>query len=229
MLEELKKKVYEANMELQRERLVILTWGNVSEIVREKGLVIIKPSGVPYQELTASQMVVVDLEGKVVEGTLRPSVDTATHLVLYKEFSEIGGVVHTHSAWATIWAQAQKPIPCVGGTHADHFFGKVPCTRPLTEKEIEGDFELETGKVIVETFRERDYRHVPAVLIDSHGPFTWGKDSHDAVHNSVVLEEVAKMAFYTLEINPSLTAMPEEMLKKRFFRKHGPGAYYGQQ
>ncbi|HSV30420.1 MAG TPA: L-ribulose-5-phosphate 4-epimerase [Atribacteraceae bacterium] len=228
MLEALKEKVFQANMDLKRESLVILTWGNASEIDREKGLVVIKPSGVPYSTLRADQMVVVDLYGQVVEGELRPSVDTVTHLVLYQNFPGIGGVVHTHSTWATIWAQAGKAIPCLGGTHADHFFGEVPCTRPLSAEEIAGDFELESGRVIVECFKNLDPGHVPGVLIDTHGPFTWGDDALDAVHNSVVLEEVAKMAFYTLSLQPNLPSMNETMLAKRFFRKHGAGAYYGQ-
>lgn len=227
MLEDLRREVYEANMNLQRYGLVLFTWGNASQIDREKGLVVIKPSGVPYEELSPENMVIVDLEGNVVEGFLRPSVDTPTHLFLYKHFPEIGGVVHTHSTWATAWAQAQRNIPCLGGTHSDYFFGDIPCTRPLTPEESL-EIEKNTGKVIVEAFRGRDYQQVPGVLVAFHGPFTWGKDAKQAVFHSVVLEEVARLAYITLQLNPLQRGMPEEELTRRYLRKHGKEAYYGQ-
>ncbi|MCX6089846.1 MAG: L-ribulose-5-phosphate 4-epimerase [Candidatus Atribacteria bacterium] len=228
MLEELKKKVYEANLELQKKGLVIYTWGNASEIDREKDLVVIKPSGVPYDKLTPQTMVVVDLNGRVVEGTLRPSVDTKIHLDLYKAFPELGGIVHTHSTYATAWAQAQKSIPCLGGTHADYFNGYIPCTRPLTEKEIEESFEEETGKVISKCFTNKKPLEIPGVLVAGHGPFSWGKDSPQAVFNAVVLEELARMALFTLQINPGTQSLPQSFLEKRYLRKHGEGATYGQ-
>jgi L-ribulose-5-phosphate 4-epimerase len=228
MLEELKKAVWQANLELQRQGLVLLTWGNVSGIDRERGLVVIKPSGVPYEVLKAEHMVVVDLEGKVVEGELNPSSDTPTHLELYRNFEKIGGVAHTHSSWACVFAQAQRSIPCLGTTQADTFFGPVPCTRLLTREEIEKEYERATGRVIVECFRDLDYEAIPGVLVAGHGPFTWGKDPMDAVHASVVLEEVAKTTYYALLLNPMLESIPQALLEKHFFRKHGPGAYYGQ-
>ena len=228
MLKELKERVLEANLELQRRNLVIYTWGNVSGIDREKGLVVIKPSGVPYEELTADKMVVLDLEGNKVEGDLNPSSDTATHLEVYRNFPEIGGVVHTHSVFATAWAQSGQNIPCYGTTHADYFYGEIPCTRMMTREEVEQDYELNTGKVIVETFKNRDYNYTPGVLVAGHGPFTWGTDPANAVHNSVVLEELARMALYTIQINPLVGGIPDYILNKHFYRKHGKDAYYGQ-
>lgn len=228
MLKELKERVLEANLELQRRNLVIYTWGNVSGIDREKGLVVIKPSGVAYEELTADKMVVLDLEGNKVEGDLNPSSDTATHLELYRNFPEIGGVVHTHSVFATAWAQSGQNIPCYGTTHADYFYGEIPCTRMMTREEVEQDYELNTGKVIVETFKNRDYNYTPGVLVSGHGPFTWGTDPANAVHNSVVLEELARMALYTIQINPLVGGIPDYILNKHFYRKHGKDAYYGQ-
>lgn len=229
MLEQLKEKVCAANKLLPEYKLITFTWGNVSEIDRESGLIVIKPSGVEYDKLTPEDMVVLDLSGKVVEGKLNPSSDAPTHVKLYEQFQEIGGVVHTHSRWATIWAQAGRSIPAYGTTHADYMYGDIPCTRHMTEKEIKGEYELETGNVIVETFHGIDPVQMPAVLVQSHGPFTWGTDAFDAVHNSVVLEEVAMMAWHTETIasNPSAKIQPE-LLDKHFLRKHGPGAYYGQ-
>ncbi|HEY4785784.1 MAG TPA: L-ribulose-5-phosphate 4-epimerase [Bacteroidales bacterium] len=227
MLEKLKKDVLEANLELVRKGLVVYTWGNVSGIDREQGLIVIKPSGVSYDKMTADDMVVVDLEGKVLSSKLRPSSDTPTHLVLYKKFPTIGGVVHTHSEWATSWAQAGLPIPALGTTHADYFFGPVPCTRKLTKKEVEDKYEEETGNVIVETFKGIDPLAVPGVIINGHGPFAWGTDAHNAVHNAVVLEEVAKMAHHTLTLN-KVKGIDQYLLDKHYYRKHGPGAYYGQ-
>lgn len=230
MLKWLKEAVLEANLELPRRGLVIYTWGNVSGISREEGLVVIKPSGVPYEELKLEDLVVVDLDGNQVEGKLRPSSDTPTHLVLYRAFPEIGGVVHTHSSWATSWAQAGRGIPALGTTHADYFYGEIPCTRDMTAEEIQRSYEAETGNVIVETFRTRgiDPLHVPGVLVKNHGPFSWGKDPHEAVHNAVVMEEVAKMAFRTLVLSPNVKAIDQVLLDKHFLRKHGPNAYYGQ-
>ena len=230
MLEELKQKVFEANLELPKYGLVIFTWGNVSGIEREKGLVVIKPSGVDYEKMTAEDMVVTDLEGNVVEGRLKPSSDLMTHLEFYKNFPNIGGVVHTHSINAVAFAQAGKDIPALGTTHGDYFYGNIPCTRYMTPEEIGGEYELNTGKVIVETFKERkiDPDQMPAVLVHSHGPFTWGKDPFDAVHNSVVLEALSEMAMKTLIVNPNVKDMQQELLDKHFLRKHGPGAYYGQ-
>lgn len=227
MLNELKKQVFEANLDLVKYGLVIFTWGNVSGIDREKGLIVIKPSGVSYDNMTSDDMVVVDLDGNVVEGKYKPSSDTPTHIVLYKKFDKIGGVVHTHSEWATSWAQAGIPIPALGTTHADYFFGPIPCTRKLTKKEVEEKYEEETGNVIVETFKEIDPLAVPAVIINGHGPFTWGTDAHNAVHNAVVLEEVAKMAHHTLTLN-KVKGIDQYLLDKHYYRKHGPGAYYGQ-
>ncbi len=227
MLEELKNKVCEANLELVRHGLVIFTWGNVSAIDRESGLVVIKPSGVSYDNMTPEDMVVVDSDGNVVEGSLRPSSDTPTHLVLYKAFREIGGVVHTHSTYATSWAQAGRDIPDIGTTHADYFHDAVPCTADMTEAEVKGDYELETGKVIVRRFEGLNPVHTPGVLVKNHGPFTWGKDAAEAVHNAVVLEQVAKMAYIAYGVNPYLTMNPL-LVEKHFSRKHGPNAYYGQ-
>lgn len=228
MLERLKEDVYSANLELVDHGLVIFTWGNVSGIDREKGLVVIKPSGVSYSEMKAEDMVVVDLAtGKVVEGNLRPSSDTPTHLALYRAFPEIGGVVHTHSTYATAWAQAGKGIPNIGTTHADYFHDTIPCTRPMTKEEVNGDYEAATGDVIAETFVNLNPVHTPGVLVSSHGPFTWGKTPAEAVHNAVVLEEVAKMASIAFAINPNLQMNPL-LIEKHFSRKHGPGAYYGQ-
>ncbi len=227
MLEELKKKVCEANLELVRHGLVIFTWGNVSGIDRESGLVVIKPSGVSYEGMTPQDMVVVSLDGEIVEGKLRPSSDTPTHLILYKAFKEIGGVVHTHSTYATAWAQAGLDIPNIGTTHADYFHDAVPCTEDMTEAEVKGEYELETGNVIVRRFEGLNPVHTPGVLVKNHGPFTWGSDAAEAVHNAVVLEQVAKMASISFSINPSLTMNPL-LVEKHFSRKHGPNAYYGQ-
>lgn len=227
MLESLKEKVFRANLDLVKHGLVIFTWGNVSAIDRESGLVVIKPSGVSYDEMKAEHMVVVDLEGKVVEGKLKPSSDTATHVVLYKAFPEIGGIVHTHSTYATAWAQAGRDIPNIGTTHADYFAQDIPCTRMMTQVEVEGAYELETGNVIVERFKGINPRHVPGALVCNHGPFSWGDDAHDAVHNAVVMEQCAKMASIAFAANPGLQMNPH-LIKKHFFRKHGPGAYYGQ-
>lgn len=227
MLEELKAKVCQANLDLVRHGLVIFTWGNVSAVDRESGLVVIKPSGVSYDAMKPEDMVVVDLDGKVVEGKLRPSSDTPTHLVLYRAFSGIGGVVHTHSTYATAWAQAGKDLPNIGTTHADYFHDAVPCTPDMTRDEVMGDYELETGNVIVRRFEGIDPVHTPGVLVKNHGPFSWGKDAAEAVHNAVVLEQVAKMAYIAYGVNPSLTMNPL-LVEKHFSRKHGPGAYYGQ-
>lgn len=230
MLKKLKQKVYEANMELPKYGLVTFTWGNVSAIDREKNLVVIKPSGVEYEKLTPEDMVVVNLEGEVVEGKYKPSSDTATHLELYKAFPQVGGIVHTHSSYATSWAQAGKSIPCYGTTHADYIYGEVPCLRGLTAEEIETAYEANTGKVIVEEFARlaKDPMAVPAVLLRNHGPFTWGKDAGEAVHNAVVLEEVAKMAYRCEVINKKVTPAPKELQDKHYYRKHGANAYYGQ-
>lgn len=228
MLEELKEKVYQANLDLVKQGLVIFTWGNVSGIDRERGLVVIKPSGVDYDTMKASDMVVVDLEsGKVVEGELNPSSDTPTHLVLYKAFPNIQGVVHTHSTYATAWAQAGKDIPNIGTTHADYFHEAIPCTADMTEEEVKGAYEMETGNVIVKRFEGMNPVHTPGVLVKNHGPFSWGKDAHDAVHNAVVMEQVAKMASIAYAVNPNLTMNPL-LVEKHFSRKHGPNAYYGQ-
>ena len=230
MLETLKKEVYKANMALPRHGLITFTWGNVSGIDREKGLIVIKPSGVPYEELTVEDMVVVDLEGNKVEGDLNPSSDTDTHLELYRNFPDIGGVVHTHSRWATIWSQSGRGIPAYGTTHADYFYGEIPCTRKMDKSEIEGAYELETGKVIVERFGGINPNFVPAVLVYYHGPFSWGKDAAEAVHNAVVLEEVAMMAWHTENLPDTVTSvMDQTLLDKHFIRKHGANAYYGQE
>ncbi|OQP13515.1 L-ribulose-5-phosphate 4-epimerase [Geobacillus zalihae] len=228
MLEELKQAVLEANLQLPQYRLVTFTWGNVSGIDREYGLVVIKPSGVAYDKLTIDDMVVVNLNGDVVEGNLKPSSDTPTHLWLYKQFPGIGGIVHTHSTWATIWAQAGKGIPALGTTHADYFYGEIPCTRKMTDEEIQGAYELETGKVITETFRFLDPLQMPGVLVHGHGPFAWGKDPANAVHNAVVLEEVAKMAARTYMLNPNAQPISQTLLDRHYLRKHGANAYYGQ-
>lgn len=230
MLEELKQKVYEANMLLPKYGLVTFTWGNVSGIDRERGLFVIKPSGVDYETMTADDMVVMDLDGNRVEGRYKPSSDTATHLVIYKAFPEVGGIVHTHSSYATSWAQAGRSIPCYGTTHADYIYGEVPCVRCLTKEEIESAYEENTGHLIVNAFREmdKDPIAVPGVLCKNHGPFAWGKDEHDAVHNAVVLEEVAKMAYRAETINARIQPAPQELQDKHYFRKHGANAYYGQ-
>lgn len=227
MLEALKETVFQANLDLVRHDLVIFTWGNVSAIDRESGLVVIKPSGVGYDIMRAEDMVVVDLDGRVVEGELNPSSDTPTHLVLYKAFPEIGGVVHTHSSYATAWAQAGVDIPNIGTTHADYFHDAIPCTEDMTEDEVRGRYELETGNVIVRRFKDLNPTHTPGVLVKNHGPFAWGRDAADAVHNAVVMEQVAKMAFISYSVNPGLTMNPL-LVEKHFSRKHGPDAYYGQ-
>lgn len=228
MLEELKQKVFEANMQLPKYGLVTFTWGNVSGIDRESGLVVIKPSGVEYDTMKPEDMVVVDLDGKVVEGKYRPSSDTPTHVELYKAFPKVGGIVHTHSSWATSWAQAGRSIPCYGTTHADYMYGEIPCVRNLTQEEIDEGYEKNTGTVIISYFQDRDYEAVPCVLCKNHGPFAWGKDPAEAVHNAVVLEEVAKMATRCERINPHLEPAPQRLLDKHYYRKHGAGAYYGQ-
>jgi L-ribulose-5-phosphate 4-epimerase len=227
MLEALKEKVFRANLDLVKHDLVIFTWGNVSAIDREKGLVVIKPSGVDYDVMKAEDMVVVDLDGHIVEGSLNPSSDTPTHLVLYKAFPEIGGVVHTHSTYATAWAQAGIDLPNIGTTHADYFHQAIPCTADMTEEEVMGNYELETGNVIVKRFEGMNPMHTPGVLVKNHGPFSWGKDAHEAVHNAVVMEQVAKMASIAYTVNPQLTMNPL-LVEKHFSRKHGPNAYYGQ-
>ena len=230
MLEELKQRVYEANMLLPKYGLVTFTWGNVSEIDREKGLFAIKPSGVEYDKLTPEDMVIMDLNGNKVEGRYNPSSDMLTHMVLYNEFKEAGGIVHTHSPYATSWAQAGRDIPCYGTTHADYIYGEVPCARCLTKEEIDQAYEENTGHLIVSEFkaRKKDPAAVPAVLCKNHGPFTWGKDAHEAVHNAVVLEEVAKMALWCEQIKPDVEPAPQELQDKHYYRKHGANAYYGQ-
>ena len=228
MLEELKKAVYEANMLLPKHNLVTFTWGNVSQIDRETGYFAIKPSGVDYEKLTPDDMVIMDLEGNKIEGRYNPSSDTPTHLELYRAFPKIGGVVHTHSPWATSWAQAGRGIPCYGTTHADYMYGEIPCVRCLTKEEIDMAYEKNTGLLIVDYFKDQDYEAVPAVLCKNHGPFTWGKDGHEAVHNAVVLEEVAKMAARCEMINPQVKPAPQELQDKHYYRKHGVNAYYGQ-
>jgi len=228
MLKKLKQEVLSANLALPRYGLVTFTWGNVSGIDRKKGLVVIKPSGVAYKEMAADHMVVVDLDGKVVEGELKPSSDLDTHLELYRNFENIGGVVHTHSRWATIFSQAGWGVPALGTTHGDYFYGEVPCTRLMTPQEIAGAYELETGRVIVERFADLNPDQMPGVLVRSHGPFTWGADAMDAVHNAVVLEEVAMMAWHTLMLDNRISPMQQELLDKHYLRKHGENAYYGQ-
>ncbi len=230
MLEELKQKVLEANLQLVKNKLVLFTWGNVSEIDRESGLIVIKPSGVSYDDMTAEDMVVVDLNGKVVEGALRPSSDTPTHIEFYKAFRNIGGVTHTHSTFATSWAQAGRAIPFYGTTHADYFYGDIPCARSLTQAEIEGEYEKNTGLAIIEKFREDhiDPMEVPGVLIKSHGVFAFGKDGGNSVYNATVIEEVAKMAYLTEQLNPTVVRADRFMMEKHYQRKHGKNAYYGQ-
>lgn len=230
MLTELKQAVYQANMDLPRYHLVTFTWGNVSGIDREKGLIVIKPSGVEYEDLSPDKLVVLDLDGNIVEGDLNPSSDTKTHLELYRNFPSIGGIVHTHSTFAVSWAQAGKDIPAYGTTHADYFYGSIPCARSLTPQEVDEGYELNTGKVIVETIKNRELSpiHVPGIICRNHGPFAWGKDPAQAVYHAVVLEEVAKMALYTISIAPQAPPAPKHVLDKHFSRKHGPNAYYGQ-
>ncbi len=229
MLEELKEEVFRANLELPEYKLITFTWGNVSGIDREKGLVVIKPSGVSYSDMKASDMVVVDLDGKKVEGDLNPSSDTPTHVELYKAFSDISGIVHTHSRWATIFSQCGAGVPALGTTHADYYYGEIPCTRKMTSEEIKTEYEKNTGAVIIERFKDLDPNQVPAVLVNSHGPFTWGKSPKNAVENAVVLEEVAMMAWHcTLFTEGSIEPMQQVLLDKHYLRKHGPGAYYGQ-
>lgn len=228
MIQELKRQVFEANMDLPRYGLVTFTWGNVSAIDRERGWVVIKPSGVAYDIMTVDDMVVVDRDGWVVEGQYRPSSDTATHLALYERYPSLGGIVHTHSTHATAWAQAGQAIPALGTTHADYFFGDIPCTRALREDEVLGAYERNTGNVIIETLGECEPLHTPGIVVHQHGPFAWGKDAHDAVHNAVVLEEVARMAWIARGINPRLQPIDSYLMRKHFMRKHGPDAYYGQ-
>ncbi|MCM1054781.1 MAG: L-ribulose-5-phosphate 4-epimerase [Bacteroides sp.] len=228
MLTELKQQVYEANLLLPKHGLVTFTWGNVSAVDRESGLMVIKPSGVSYEEMTPEDMTVVSLSGETVEGKYRPSSDTPTHLELYKAFPKIGGIVHTHSRWATSFAQAGTGIPPLGTTHADYFYGEIPCTRAMTKSEIEGEYEKETGTVIIEAFENIDPLSVPAVLVKSHGPFAWGATAKEAVHNAVVLEEAAFMAYHALTLNERLPEMQRELLDKHYLRKHGENAYYGQ-
>ncbi len=230
MLENLKKEVLEANLELPRLGLVDFTWGNVSGRDPDSGAIVIKPSGVPYETMRAEDMVVVDAEGQVIEGALRPSSDLPTHVELYRHFPSLGGIVHTHSSWATVWAQACKGIPALGTTHADYFYGEIPCTRLLTEAQTAGAYEAETGLAIVARFREGniDPQNMPVVLVANHGPFAWGADAHAALCTAAVLELVARMAMASLQIDPNLPPMPQHLLDKHFFRKHGPGAYYGQ-
>lgn len=224
----LKQQVFEANKDLPRYGLVTFTWGNVSAIDRHQGLVAIKPSGVAYDAMTVDDMVVLDTDGNIVDGKWRPSSDTATHLELYRRYPSLGGIVHTHSTHATAWAQAGLSIPALGTTHADYFLGNIPCTRALTQQEVEGEYELNTGKVIIETLAEQNPLHNPGVIVYQHGPFAWGKDAHDAVHNAVVLEEVARIAWIACGINPGLRYIEPYLMKKHFMRKHGPDACYGQ-
>ena len=229
MLEKLKKEVLDANLELVKHGLVIFTWGNVSGKDEKTGYIVIKPSGVSYDTMKAEDMVVVDLEGNIIEGAYKPSSDTATHIELYKASSDIKGVVHTHSTWATIWAQSGCDVPALGTTHADYFYGDIPCTRKMTEKEIKSEYEKNTGIVIIEEFKKRNlnYNNIPGIIVNNHAPFTWGKDAHDAVHNAVVLEQVAKMSHFALKINPK-AKMDQALLDKHYLRKHGKDAYYGQ-
>jgi L-ribulose-5-phosphate 4-epimerase len=228
MYEQLKQRVYDTNLDLQRQGLVVLTWGNVSAIDRAAGIIAIKPSGVRYEDLSPQSIVIVDLEGRVVEGNLKPSSDTATHVALYKSFVAVGGVCHTHSMYATMWSQARRPIPCFGTTHADNFYGPIPVTDSMTDEEIGGPYEENTGKVIVRRFAGTDPMQVPAVLVANHGPFTWGPSPEKAVENAVVLEQVAKMAFGTIQVNPQQPAIGQSLLDRHYLRKHGRGAYYGQ-
>lgn len=228
MLKNLKQEVLEANLELPKKGLVTYTWGNVSGIDRETGFIVIKPSGVPYEELKLEHMVVLDLDGNQIEGKLNPSSDTPTHLVIYRNFTDVGGVTHTHSRWATIWAQAGKGIPALGTTHADYFYGEVPCTRKMKAEEIQEDYEKNTGRVIIETFLALNPNYVPGVLVNNHGPFCWGKTAQESVHNAVVLEEVAMMAHNTCSLTPGIIQIDQVLLDKHFLRKHGANAYYGQ-
>ncbi|HDZ1423248.1 TPA: L-ribulose-5-phosphate 4-epimerase [Klebsiella pneumoniae] len=227
-MQQLKQQVFEANMDLPRYGLVAFTWGNVSAIDRQRGLVVIKPSGIAYESMTVDDMSVVDLQGHVVEGRWRPSSDTATHLALYRHYPDLGGVVHTHSTHATAWAQAGLAIPALGTTHADYFFGDIPCTRALSAQEVDEAYELNTGQVIIETLGEANPLHTPGIVVYQHGPFAWGKDAHEAVHNAVVMEEVARMAWIARGINPQLQPIDSWLMNKHFQRKHGPNAYYGQ-
>ncbi len=227
MLKKLKKEVCNANLDLVKYGLVIFTWGNVSGIDSKSEKIVIKPSGISYDDMKPEDMVVLDMDGNILEGDLKPSSDTPTHLTLYRHFKNIAGIVHTHSQWATIWAQAGLPIPALGTTHADYFYGDIPCTRKMKSTEIEGAYEAETGKVIVETFNKINPDDVPGVLVNNHGPFAWGKDVRNAVHNAVVLEEVAKMAYHTLQLN-KVMAIEKSLLDKHYLRKHGKDAYYGQ-
>jgi len=229
MLKKLKEQVFQANLLLPKHGLVTFTWGNVSGVNREKGLVVIKPSGVPYETMKREDMVVLELTtGKVVDGNLKPSSDTPTHLELYKAFPNIGGIVHTHSRWATSFAQAGRGIAALGTTHGDYFYGEIPCTRKMTEAEIQAEYEKETGTVIIETFKDKNPDAIPGVVVYSHGPFAWGKDAMDAVHNAVVMEEVAFMNIQTMLLNPNIQPMQQELLDKHYLRKHGANAYYGQ-
>ncbi|SXH87678.1 L-ribulose-5-phosphate 4-epimerase UlaF [Klebsiella pneumoniae] len=227
-MQQLKQQVFEANMDLPRYGLVTFTWGNVSAIDRQRGLVVIKPSGIAYESMTVDDMSVVDLQGHVVEGRWRPSSDTATHLALYRRYPDLGGVVHTHSTHATAWAQAGLAIPALGTTHADYFFGDIPCTRAHSAQEVDEAYELNTGQVIIETLGEANPLHTPGIVVYQHGPFAWGKDAHEAVHNAVVMEEVARMAWIARGINPQLQPIDSWLMNKHFQRKHGPNAYYGQ-
>ena len=227
-LAQLKEAVLCANLDLPKHGLVTFTWGNVSGIDRERGLVVIKPSGVSYEKMVVGDLVVLDLDGNTVEGSLRPSSDTPTHLALYRQYAAIGGIVHTHSTHATAWAQAGRAIPAFGTTHADYFHGPVPCSRPLTKAEVDSEYEANTGKVIIETIGAANPMEIPGIIVSEHAPFTWGKDAHDAVHNAVVLEEVARMALYTLQISPNRSGVSDHLLDKHYLRKHGANAYYGQ-
>lgn len=230
MLEPLKQSVLQANLDLVKHQLVIFTWGNVSQRDADTGLVVIKPSGVDYQTMVATDMVVVDIEGNIIEGHYKPSSDLATHLALYRQYPEVMGIVHTHSEWATAWAQAGRALPCYGTTHADYFYGEIPCTRPLTDDEVADQYEYNTGKVIIETITQMGYNvtDIPGIIISGHGPFTWGKSAENAVHNAKVLEEIAKMAYHTEAINPKALAIEQYLLDKHYLRKHGKNAYYGQ-
>ena len=228
MLEALKQEVFEANLLLQKYKLVLFTWGNVSALDKDSGLLVIKPSGVAYEKMKPEDMVVLDLDGKAVEGKLNPSSDTPTHIELYRNFPNVSGITHTHSKWATVWAQACLPIPALGTTHADYFYGEVPCTRALKQSEIEEAYERNTGRVIVETFAECDPDCMQAVLVASHGPFTWGKNARDSVENAVVLEEIAEIAYGSATLRTGLASMPQTLLNKHYLRKHGKDAYYGQ-
>lgn len=228
MLERLKQEVWQANLQLPKSNLVVFTWGNVSGLLREQGLVVIKPSGVDYDVMSAEDMVVTDMRGRIVDGCLKPSSDLPTHLEIYNAWPEVGGIVHTHSRWATIFAQAGRGIPALGTTHADYFYGDIPCTRGLTPTETEGEYERETGRVIVESFKGLSPTQIQAVLVQSHGPFVWGGAASEAVHNAVVLEELAFMAWHSLNLRPDLPSMPQILLNKHYLRKHGAGAYYGQ-